>query len=518
MRFFTKTVFTLMIALLAFQVNAQKRYLDPVFDDVQVSGLDFAGTNFTVLGWIFAAAGGQQGNTIRQPLAFQTYMPEGDTADDRPLVIYLHTGNFFPFPQNGSCGGTIADSTNVEIATRLAKMGYVVASADYRLGWLPTHPEELVRRFSLINGAYRGVQDVNTFIRYFKRSVEEGGNPFGIDPNKIVVWGQGTGGYLSLASAYLNEYNEIVNTSDPSKFILPTPAGPVPMVLEPYNGNIDGTNDPTFVDATYNALSQLPIGDTLSVPNHVGYDSEFQLAVNMGGALGDSTWVSEGEVPLVSFHTVSDVFAPYNTNVLLVPTATGPQPVVEVSGSYDVQRTVSRLGLNDIFDELTPAQDPIGSARGEDFSGLMSFTGTPNNTSAPWEWTDVNNPALIATDCNADGNVGRTYIDSIIGFYAPRGCVALNLDCFSTSTTDLELDGSYLTIAPNPAQSFITISSDKSEIIGYEIYSVDGRVVSAKQGLATDAVTVQRADMPSGIYFVKARFEEGVSTQRIVFD
>jgi len=465
MRFFTKTVFTLMIALLAFQVNAQKRYLDPVFDDVQVSGLDFAGTNFTVLGWIFAAAGGQQGNTIRQPLAFQTYMPEGDTADDRPLVIYLHTGNFFPFPQNGSCGGTIADSTNVEIATRLAKMGYVVASADYRLGWLPTHPEELVRRFSLINGAYRGVQDVNTFIRYFKRSVEEGGNPFGIDPNKIVVWGQGTGGYLSLASAYLNEYNEIVNTSDPSKFILPTPAGPVPMVLEPYNGNIDGTNDPTFVDATYNALSQLPLGDTLSVPNHVGYDSEFQLAVNMGGALGDSTWVSEGEVPLVSFHTV-----------------------------------------------------PIGSARGEDFSGLMSFTGTPNNTSAPWEWTDVNNPALIATDCNADGNVGRTYIDSIIGFYAPRGCVALNLDCFSTSTTDLELDGSYLTIAPNPAQSFITISSDKSEIIGYEIYSVDGRVVSAKQGLATDAVTVQRADMPSGIYFVKARFEEGVSTQRIVFD
>ena len=518
MRIFTKTIFTLMIGLMTFQSQAQeRRYVDPVFDDVEVSGLQFSGSNFTILGWIFAAIQQVEGNTLRQPLAFQTYTPAGDSETARPLVIYLHTGNFFPFPQNGSCGGTIADSTNVEIATRLAKMGYVVASADYRLGWLPTHPQELVRRFSLINGAYRGVQDVNTFIRYFKRSVEEAGNPFGIDPNKIVVWGQGTGGYLSLASAYLNEYNEILATSDPNKFILPTASGPIPMVIEAYNGNIDGTNDPTFVDATYNAISQLPIGDTLSVPNHVGYDSEFQLAVNMGGALGDSTWVSEGEVPLISFHVDSDAFAPYNTNVLLVPTATGPQPVVEVSGSYDVQRSVDRLGLNDVFKTLNPDNDPYGADRGEDFVGLMTFSNTPNDTGAPWEWTDVNNPMLIAEDCNADPVVGRTYIDSIVGFYAPRACVALGLECFGgVSTTDL--DASYLTVAPNPAQSHINVTSNKSDIQAIAVYGMDGKLVATRNNLNTRSVTIEREGLPRGMYFIKASFEEGVSTQKVMFD
>ena len=521
MRIFTKSILTLLICgVIAFQADAQqRRYLDPVFDDVEVSGLQYSGTNFTILGWIFAAAGGQQGNTLRQPLAFQTYTPVGDTETDRPLIIYLHTGNFFPFPQNGSCGGTIADSANVEICTRLAKMGYVVASADYRLGWLPTHPQELVRRFSLINGAYRGVQDVNTYVRYFKRSVAEAGNVYGIDPEKIVVWGQGTGGYLSLASAYLNEYNEILTTSDPVKFMLPTAAGNVPMVIEQYNGNIDGTNDPTFVDATYNAISQLPIGDTLSVPNHVDYSSEFHLAVNMGGALGDSTWVSEGEVPLVSFHSTTDAFAPYNTDVLLVPTAEGPQPVVEVSGSYDVQRVVTRAGLNDIFNTIPEGHDPFGADRGEDFVGLMSFSNTPNATSAPWEWTDLDNPQLIATDCNGDASIAKTYIDSIVGFYAPRGCVALDLNCdFVSATEDIQLDASYMTVAPNPAQDYITVSSTRADINEVTLYGMDGKVIATRSNLNTRSVSLDRNGLPRGIYFVQAAFEEGVATQKVMFD
>lgn len=518
MRIFTKTFLTLIIFALCYQGQAQKRYVEPVFDDVEISGLQFAGSNFTILGWIFAALGGQQGNTIRQPLAFQTYTPVGDSETGRPLVIYLHTGNFFPFPQNGSCGGTIADSTNVEIATRLAKMGYVVASADYRLGWLPTHPEELVRRFSLINGAYRGVQDVNTFIRYFKRSVAEGGNPFGIDPNKIVVWGQGTGGYLSLATAYLSEYPEIFATADPSKFLLPTPAGNIPMVIEDYNGNVEGTNDPTFVDANYSAISQLPIGDTLSVPNHVDYDSDFQLAVNMGGALGDSTWVSAGEVPLVSFHVDSDAFAPYTTNVLLVPTATGPQPVVEVSGSYDTQRSVERHGLNDIFKTIDADNDPYGATRGEDFVGLMTFSNTPNDTGAPWEWTDLDTPGLSATDCNSDAAVARTYIDSIVGFFAPRGCVALGLECFGGVSTDDQLDGSYLSITPNPASDFVTLTSAKADIKSYAVYGVDGKVITERDGLNTRTITIERDGLSKGIYFIKASFDEGVITQKIMFN
>lgn len=498
-------------------VDAQKRYLEPVFDDVEVSALQVAGTNFTVLPWIFAASQGLEGHTLRQPLVFQTYTPTGDTETARPLVIYLHTGNFFPFPLNGSCGGTISDSTNVEIATRLAKMGYVVASVDYRQGWLPTHPTELVRRFSLINGAYRGVQDVNTYIRYFKRSVDELGNPYNIDPEKIVVWGQGTGGYLSLATAFLNDYSEILTTSDPNKFMLPTANGNIPMVLEGYNGILNGTSDPTFVDATYNAISQIPVGDTMSWPNHVGYSDEFQLAVNMGGALGDSTWVSEGEVPLVSFHTVSDAFAPYTTDVLLVPTATGPQPVVEVSGSYDVQRVISRTTNNDIFNTIPAGGDPIGDQANSDFNGLYSFVGTPDDTSSPWEWTDLDNPDLIATDCNGDASVGRTYIDTIVAYYAPRACVALNLNCDFTSATEDIVDQNRFSTSPNPADDQILVESKEMKFGNVAIFDITGkRVLSTNNSTTQNSLNVNVANLNTGIYVMKVQFEDGVAIKKIM--
>jgi hypothetical protein len=82
-------------------------------------------------------------------------------------------------------------------------MGYVVAVVEYRQGWLPTIEQELLKRYTLIQAAYRGVQDVNGYVKYFKKSVKEFSNPHGIDTTKITVWGQGTGGYLSLAAAYL---------------------------------------------------------------------------------------------------------------------------------------------------------------------------------------------------------------------------------------------------------------------------------------------------------------------------
>lgn len=48
-------------------------------------------------------------------------------------------------------------------------MGYVVASVDYRLGWDPVNTSKDIRVFSLINAAYRGVQDASTCIRFSKR-------------------------------------------------------------------------------------------------------------------------------------------------------------------------------------------------------------------------------------------------------------------------------------------------------------------------------------------------------------
>lgn len=173
------TLFTLALLLTAAAVTAQERYKDPVFAEV-TSNLDVYGSNFTVLTIPVT------GHTLRQPLAMRVYQPVGDTETKRPLVIYFHTGNFLPFPQNSGCYGTIDDSSCVEIATRLAKMGYVVAVADYRLGWNPLATTELVRRFTLINAAYRGVQDARTCVRYFRKDAATT-NKYKIDTDKIIL-------------------------------------------------------------------------------------------------------------------------------------------------------------------------------------------------------------------------------------------------------------------------------------------------------------------------------------------
>lgn len=515
------TFLTFIICLGVNQIDAQQRYVDEIFDEVEVSEVQSAGTNYTVLTWLVAAQQGQLGHTFNQNLEYRVYTPKGDTETDRPLVMYFHTGNFLPFPANASCGGTLDDNANIEICTRLAKMGYVAVSVDYRLGWNPLHPQELVRRYFLINAAYRGVQDSRTYARYFRKTVEEDENPYGIDPEKIVLWGQGTGGYISLASAFLDNYQDILATSDPAKFVLPTAAGPVPMVIEGYNGNIDATGIseteegqgiPAIVDAQYNALSQIPIGDTLCLPNHLGYRSDVALTVNLGGALGDSTWVDDGEIPVISFHVPTDQYAPYKTDILNVGTQTGPQPVVEVSGSYDVQKIATRKGINDVFLTIPEGNDPIGEAMDLEFPGLLPLNSVD---SAPWEWANEGTPGLPA-DCNTDPTTAKTYIDTIMAFYAPRACVALQLNCFETSTKETQVDSDFMIVAPNPAQGRVIISSDKADIQKIEIYSAEGRVVETINNVNSRRYDYSY-DLPNGMYFIKSYFDEGVTTQKVLF-
>jgi acetyl esterase/lipase len=513
--------FTLLFLIVAMQqvASAQLRYVDPVFSQASATTILY-GQNFTVLPLVSG------GRPVRQPLVARVYTPAGDTDTKRPLIIYLKTGNFFPFPANGSCGGTLGDSSNVEFATRLAKMGYVVAVADYRGGWNPTANDpvtgELTRRFTLINAAYRGVQDVRTCIRFFRKSVDLGGNPFGIDPDKIVVWGQGTGGYLSLASAYMESYNEIFATNDPNKFKLPTASGPVNMVLPPYNGDIFG-NPPApltacVVDATYSAISggAFLVGDTLCVPNHVGYSSDFNLCVNMGGALGDSSWMDKGEIPLISYHVLSDEFAPCNTNILKVPTAGGALPVMEVTGSCDLQDRAEAFGNNVVFESIPAFADPYATTG---YSGYIPFSGTPNNTSSPWEWTKTPTTPPTPATCNGDGAVARDYIDTIITYYAPRACFALNLPCKDqiVNTKNLPANEVGLNVAPVPTSSELRFSA-KELIRSINVYDLNGRVVRTVNSVDNTNYTLQRQGLTNGLYIIEARFDKGAVRRKVIFE
>ena len=91
-----KKIFTLLaIALMVVSVDTQaQRYLEEVFTDVTVtSGVQY-GTNATVLFYPVL------GEAVPQALIMDVYEPTGDTEASRPLVLYFHTGNFLPHPQN----------------------------------------------------------------------------------------------------------------------------------------------------------------------------------------------------------------------------------------------------------------------------------------------------------------------------------------------------------------------------------------------------------------------------------
>ena len=162
---------TLAVCLAVLQVNAQTRYLDEVFDEVTVTTDVVYGQNITVITAL------QGLPPMMEDLKCDIYEPTGDTETERPLLLIFHTGNFLPPYVNGGALGTKSDNWEVEMATRYAKMGYVVASCDYRLGWNPLAATQEERTLQLIQAAYRGVQDSRTAVRFFRKSNAENGNP-----------------------------------------------------------------------------------------------------------------------------------------------------------------------------------------------------------------------------------------------------------------------------------------------------------------------------------------------------
>lgn len=522
-----KLAFSLLLVMLAISSSlfAQDRYLDQVFTQVSKTTAIY-GSNFTVLTLGVPSIL----HTTRQPLVMDVYTPSGDTETARPLILYCHTGNFLPWVDqtgksiNGACGGLRTDSAAIEFCTRLAQMGYVVASIDYRLGWRPDLTEELQRRFTLINAAYRGVQDVRTCIRYFRKTVAEQANPFGIDPNRIAVWGQGTGGYLSLNTAALDKYSEILNTSEPGKFLV----NGVPMIIEAYNGDPFGVQAaPGIVDATYAAITGYPVGDTLYVQNHPGYSSDFNLAINMGGALGDKNWLDANTPPILSYHVPADPFAPCGEGTVIVPGFN--YAVVNVSGSCSVQPIMETLNNNDVFEVgglLTDALSVYARTINGNIEGFYPLA-RPADDSAPWEWngyvpfTILPNGMQVNLDCSTNAATSRTTIDTIMEYFAPRGCRGLGLDCpgVSVSAENLYNAGAILQMMPNPAQSEVNFSSDSEHpMLAIELYDAAGRLVQNNRSVNNNNFVLRRNGADPGLYIAKVYFAEGVTARKLIFE
>ncbi len=536
------TLLFLFIMLTSFgSLQAQERYLDEVFTDVTVTNDVTYGVNATVL---FV---GTLGEAVPQALQMDVYEPEGDTETNRPVIIYLVTGNFLPQPNFCSSGGWgRTDKPVVEIATRLAKRGYVVAVASYRLGWNPAASTQDERTFQLINAAYRGTQDARTCVRFFRKDAAEGDNQFGINPEAVTYWGQGTGGYVAFGAASIDTYADIAS---PPKFNIEVPGiGAVPMVLEGINGDVTGESV-GIVDALGAMLLPFPEGDTLCYPNHVGYDSDVQLCVNMGGAVGDLSWINEGDPAFISYHVPNDSLAPYEEFTLTVPTTC--DLIVEVQGSYLVQQKAAMLGLNDAFaganfrDDFDPYTDRANSIN-DGYDGLFPFQypeiPTPTTcfstltVTSPWEYWDAAEYSAVDCPLNPGVNMhlvglsgnpnmseanGMAYIDTMINYFVPRACLALGLGACEdiVSVDELTAADVQLKTAPNPSSNEIVFSTNTEfPIQNITILDVSGREVQNHLNINQNQHIIYKGDLNPGIYIATVQFEDGIVTSKLVFN
>ncbi len=494
------------LTLLAFSIKGySQRYLNEVFTSVTVTSDVIYGNNISIL----------TGTPVASNLKMDVYEPVGDVLAARPLVIVLHTGSFLPKVYNGQPTGSKNDSAVVEMCTKFAKRGYVAVAADYRLGWNATSTSQDVRTGTLLNAVYRAIQDAKNCVRYFKED-KATTNTYKIDTTKIAVGGLGSGGYISLAYASLNQVSEITM----AKFIDFSLTTPAPYINQALSGNFDGTNTTPLNTANY--------------PNHT---STINMAYNIGGAIGDTSWINQGEIPIAGMHCTKDPNAPYKTGVVIVP-STG-QTVVVASGSYDVERIINKPSINNnaIFNNsvYTDVYSTRANLINDGYEGLYPFiTPTPGSPvcggavgpqteqGSPWDWWDgatfaAQYNAVTGTTNGAGANClqmsgnpdmsaakGRLYIDTIQGFLNPRIVCALGLaGCVANGIHENE-NNSAVDIYPNPSNSNFTISlTGYNTIQRIELFDITGRLVKDIAGLNTQTYSFNSSDLQAGIYFSK---------------
>ena len=551
------------LILSAISADAQMRYLDDVFTNVTVTSDVQYAENISIFPMLLG------GGPTLSPLLCDIYEPIGDPLTERPVVILAHTGSFLPKVMNGQPTGDKTDSSVVEQCMRWARKGYVAVAMNNRLGWNAMSLDQDERTSTLLQAAYRGIQDAKAMVRFLRKTEDLDGNPYGIDQTKIALGGQGTGGYLSLGYATLDTVGDATPWAEiylTKFFNLNTVQ---PYVYPPWYGNYDGTDSTWLPDSIYSPIAGAmvavsPTGQTelWNVPNWPTYSNEINMAFNIGGCLADSSWLEDGDIPMVSFHCAKDENGPYANGDVIVPTT--QQFVVEAQGSYIVQKhqamysnnaVFANMGFSDAFTQASVANNTSlttinGYTVGNNYDGLYTFvtpapSSTPNafgqsytEEGAPWDWWDLAvydtawmhsplTPAAalipgfgaansILGNPNMSPSHGNAYLDTIQGYLNPRMFLALGLDTIATTSIEDIIDFA-TEIYPNPTTEKVNVVSYAAAINSIEIYNIHGQIVYSKE-VNANAIKIGTTSFSNGVYIMNIKSDKATITRKLIVE
>lgn len=228
------------------QAENQQRYNSQIFETITVSKDVRYGANVTLGG---ATTG----------LSMDVYQPANDTEINRPLVVLAHGGSYI--------SGDKTDFT--ELATFLAKAGYVVASIDYRL--LDVAPTQLTFKKVVLNS----VADMKAAVRYFTKDATTN-NVYKIDASKVFIGGYSAGAITALHYAYVNTNAELTTIGG--------------------NAFVDYVNSKGGIEGT---------------SGNESFPSTVKGVINISGALFNSNFINSNEPNLFSIHGTDDLIVPY---------------------------------------------------------------------------------------------------------------------------------------------------------------------------------------------------------------
>lgn len=250
-----KTALRLLFTWLAAThfANAQTctncRYLAPVFDSVLVTRDYHFGE-------------GRNSNGQLQQLYLDVYEPYGDTLSARPVLMFAFGGGFVQ--------GSKDEWYVVEICKQFARMGYVCAAMDYRVG---INPLEIVF-LQHMRIFFRPMQDMRASVQFMKAQFAELGNPHRIDTSRIVIGGASAGGITALMVAHCDKPSEMAEMGNLN-------------VLDTLGGFYATSG--FYPNYSWNSIG----------------------TVNISGALINANWIEPGDKPIISAHGNADVVVPY---------------------------------------------------------------------------------------------------------------------------------------------------------------------------------------------------------------
>lgn len=250
-----KTIYTGLLSLLSLLAFAQEqnhptcdgsRYLTDVFTEVD-STLDISyGIGVTI--------GGNE-----QELFMDIFEPVGDSATERPVVIFAFGGSFI---------GGVKEDVHF-LCKAYAKKGFVAVTIDYTLYDLPLFPVPTEEEMKIV--VTKSVADMKGAVR-FLRADAAAGNSFGIDTDYIFVGGVSAGAIAAMHTAVLDDTDNL-------------PQDLIDIIAA--EGGLEGT------------------------VNDLDFSSEVQGVVNFSGGLNDSKWIDANDPPFISIHDDGDMTVPY---------------------------------------------------------------------------------------------------------------------------------------------------------------------------------------------------------------